>query len=238
MAKTTSDIEQAKGLLKGIIEQFGIDNVQRAAADCGIVDVEASDFLDSGVLDDEDDIPKQTRVDPDSDIDITPAYEPNDLYTLILSEEATKAALAIDPVKFNPELLVPLFLPTSITKDGKGNIVGVVDVTGVGARIDGCRYAKINLGGKQKVTTGGKEVTVGPEVTILLCSGEEAKAQAEIFKNAFDLSRLREMGGTTKPGGKAARVQVKIGWKKGNNPIRDTAKPNTWRAPDLVEKTE
>jgi len=236
MEESKKDIDQAKGLVKGLIDQFGIENVRQAVAEHGIVDIDSSDFFDSGLFDDENDIPEDTRVDPDDDIEIVPAYEPNDLYETILSEESIKKALNIDPIKFDPRLLVPLFMPAILAKDKKGNIEGTVDVTAIGARKDGCRYVKINLGSKQKVKVKGKEISVGPEVRIILCKGDEAKAQSDVFKNAFDLTKLREMGGTTKPGGKAAKVQVKLGWKKGNNPIRDTKKPNTWRAPDAVEK--
>ena len=236
MAENRKDSEQAKGLVKELIDQFGIDNVRQAVADHGIIDTEISDLFDSGLFDAEDDIPDDAYVDPEDDIEIVPNYEPYELYETILGEESIKKALDLDPIKFDPGTLVPLFMPVVLVKDKKGNIEGTVDVTAIGARKDGCRYVKISLGSKHIVKVKGKDISVGPEVRIILCKGDAAKAQADVFKNAFDLTKLREMGGTTKPGGKTARVQVKLGWKKGNNPIRDTRKPNTWRAPDAVEK--
>ena len=237
MKEHKSEKDQAKGLLKEMIEQFGIDDVSQAAAEHGITDMPMSEFFDSGLFDDEDDIPEDRRVNPEDDIEIVPAYDGIDFYKLILNTQSITQTLAIDPVKFPPCPLVPLLMPSDLKADNKGNIQGVADVSAIGARRDGCRYVKINLGGKQMIKVKGKTVTVGPEITVILCTTTAAKAQSDVFKNAFDLTKLREMGGTTKPGGAAAKVQVRLGWKKGNNPIRDTKKPNTWRAPDAVEKS-
>ena len=236
MKEAKKEVDQAKGLLKELIEQFGVDDVTAAAVEHGIVVNESGGLLGSGVLDDDDDIPEGRRISPCDDFVFEPAYDSEDLYKFIINGSAVKQNLQLESTEFNPCVFLPLFMPPGLKKV-KGGVEGMVDVTAIGTRKDGCRYVKIDLGGKQKITVKKKELTVGPEVTVILCKTDAAKAQSDVFKNAFDLTKLREMGGTTKPGGAAAKVQVTLGWKKGNNPVRDSAKPNVWRAPDLVEKS-